>query len=68
MWRNNAFYILSNSLGDNDGRNLEINNLLPCAAVLSGIKVAHMVNFLSLMSVDCQTEQYMKGELIPVYR
>jgi hypothetical protein len=49
-----------------EGRELDLNLLLPCAAVLSGIRPTSLENFLELMNINSQSRQYIKESCLDV--
>lgn len=49
-----------------DGKELDLNMKLPCAAVLSGIRPTSTENFLELMNIESQSRQYVKESCLNV--
>jgi hypothetical protein len=50
----------------NEGRELDLNLVLPCAAVLSGIRPSSIENFLELMNIESQSRQHVKEHCLDV--
>lgn len=54
------------SLLGTEGRELDLNMLVPCAAVLSGIRPSSTENFLELLNIESQSRQYVKDSCLDV--